>query len=159
MNEIGGDWRKIKRVKMNYRVDEPTEMGNIYKKSELIKAFDKALENHPNDVPVVRNSFELYVKENRDDGDVIYKPIVKIKDIIGTFKGYEIEDNGEIFIEVKPVINTELFDLCLISTGVTGMVREDNTVDICSLAGFFLAGSRSIVEPERKRSYSVVFSS
>jgi len=138
--------REIKKVKMNYKVDELTECGRIYKKKELIKAFDEALKNHPtvHNTPVVSNSSELYTYINGN-----LKPVVLLKNIIGTFKGYEIKDNGEVFINVKPMIHTDLFDLFLISPGFVGLFRGDNTVDIHLLVGFFLVGKTDIISPKK----------
>jgi len=157
MNKTGGTYcnpynkkedsniREIKTVKMNYKVNEPTVNDRIYKKEDLKNALDKALKQH--EVPVVRNSSELY-KINQKTG--IYSPQVLFKDIIGFFKGYEIKDNGEIYLEIKPIINTELFDGCHhLSTNIMGMIRKDKSVEIEAIVGFFIAGNKDIIDTEK----------
>lgn len=152
MNKTGGTYfspdggkhrfeRSIKTVKMNYKVDERTELGRIYIKEVLQKAFDEALEKEKN-IPVVRNCSELY--ERGKEG--IFKPVVSYKDIIGFFRGYEIRDNGDVYIKILPIIDTSLFDGNFsVSTGIIGTVDKDFFVEIFVLVGFFIAGGTDII--------------
>lgn len=144
-HEKRGPLSNIKTVSMNYKANEPTEVGRIYKTEDLKKAFDKALENK--EVPIVRNSSELYRKNENG----IYIPVICFKDIIGFFIGYEIKEDGEIRIKVKPLIDTGLFDGTFsVCTGIVGTVREDTSVDISSLVGFFLVGDIDIINKKGK---------
>lgn len=120
----------IKRVKLSYKPDEPTMNNRIYKKSELIKALDKLYEKQS--IPIVRNSFEL------SEG------MVRVKDMIGLFTGYEITSDNEIFINVRPVIDTELFDNNYLNTFIIGTINNDNIVKIDDIIGFFIAGKQEL---------------
>jgi len=133
--------REIQTIRMNYKAIEPTKLGRIYRKEDLVKMFDTALEN--TSTPVVRNASELYEK---DEELGVYKPIVSYNDIIGFFKGYEIKEDGEIHIKILPVINTDLFDGNFsVCTGVIGNIRKDKSVELESLVGFFLVGDMDII--------------
>ena len=152
MNRIGGTYynpnektnstkREVKTVKLNYEIDKPTINGRIYKREDVKKAFDDIMNRV--EIPVVRNSDELY---KIDEYGVIYDTSVLFKDIIGFFKGYEIKENGEIYIKVEPIFNTGLFDGChYFSTAVVGRMREDNSVDIDAIVGFFICGDKDII--------------
>lgn len=136
--------RETKIVKLNYKADESTVNGRIYKKEDIEKAFNNTLKRH--EVPIVRNCDELY----RIDSDTgIHSPIVCFKDIIGFFEGYEIKEDGEINIKVKPIIDTELFDgYYNLSTCIMGEVRKDCSVDINIVIGFFICGNTDIINSE-----------
>lgn len=137
---------RIKTVRMNYKADEKTEIGRMYTREELQNAFDKLLERI--EVPVVRNSSELYQKN--DNGH--YVPIVCFKDIIGFFRGYEIKEDGEINIKILPIIETSLFDGNFsVSTGIIGILNEDSSVKIESIVGFFIAGNIDLINSDGKK--------
>jgi len=126
------DYKTIKKVKLNYKVDEPTINNRIYKREDLIRALDKLSERY--NVPIVRNSSELS------------KGIVHVKDMIGLFTGYEITSDNDIFINVKPVIDTDLFNNNYLSTNIIGNVNDENIVEIHNIVGFFIVGKHDVVD-------------
>ena len=149
MDRIGGTYfspderkskpmvREIELVKMR----DP-KLQKPYKREELFKTLDDALKRH--NVPIVANSYELYEVEYPVDGNVIYRPMVNLKNLIGIYKGYEVREDT-IYINVLPIGNTELFDCFFVSPAFFGIIKED-FVELCTLVGFFLTGSHGFKE-------------
>jgi len=150
MSKIGGTYNfgeevkltrpKYKKVRMNFDADKPTLNGRIYTKESLELAFRRGIERKT--VPIVRNCQELYEEKGG-----FYNPIVRMSDIIGIFKDFEIRESGETYIIIQPVLgNTDLFDLFHVSPCFLANVREDKTVEMHGLIGFFLVGGEEILE-------------
>jgi hypothetical protein len=134
---------RIKRMKMVYRANEPTVTGIIYKEDDLKRIFDEVLNR---DIPIVRNDYDLCRRREDNSLDVS----VRVSNIIGFFRSYDIIDN-DIFIHVYKLLGeSDLFDLFKINTLFFGNVREDKSVNISGLIGFFLCHNRDIVIDNEK---------
>lgn len=130
---------KIKDVKMNIKIDEPTMNGHIYKKDMLEKALRDAL-NTRLSINITRNSDELVGLYMQDPSKVI-----------GKLKDFEIREDGDIILKIMPTLETDLFDLFLATPMVTGVIDKDRAVNIYSIVGFFLANrDDKILEVEGK---------
>lgn len=128
----------IKHVKMYFKVNELTEGGHIYSREILENAFNKVLKEKPF-IPVTSNCNEFF------DNNKPRKPYVT--EIIGKFVDFTIKDNGEVVLDVKPTINTELFDLLKIAPAIIGKVGEDDKtiIEIYDVLGFFIAQNKDKV--------------
>jgi len=128
------DYKTIKKVKLNYKVDESTINNRIYKREDLIRALDELSEKR--NIPIVRNSSELF-----EDGYPI-----RLKDLIGIYMEYEIISEGDIYINIKPTIDTELFDNSYLTMCINGTINDENIVEIHNIVGFFIVGKHDVVD-------------
>lgn len=135
---------EIKQVKMNFKINEPTLNNHIYSREILEDALNKVLREKPF-LPITRNCDELIDEQYRPK-----EPF--ITEIIGRFKGFTITDNGEIILDIKPTIDTELFDNFKITPAIIGKTGSDDEtiIEIHDVIGFFIAhGKDKVIEVKR----------
>jgi len=105
------------KCELNYKVDEHTVNGHIYPKEVLIKAFDSRLKNGP--FPVIPSSKDI------NNG------FVPVSKYIGLVQSYEIEDDGTVYFEVKPIetpfgkMMEDMLKVFKLTTVGVGMLKRD----------------------------------
>jgi hypothetical protein len=103
--------KELKKVKLNFKIDNPTVNGRVYPKEVLKKAIDERIEDH------------LFVTDT-------YSNPVQVSDIIGECKDYEINEKGEITFHIHPIGKNKIdFDNITLSTsGFASLDRDQVTI-------------------------------
>ena len=118
------------KLKLNFKIDEPTENGRIYSKEVLKNSIDERLKEN-----------KLFVTKECPKDFVVYS-----KEIIGIVKSYEILEDNSVVFEVKSTSSflSEEFknNVELTTYGFCDTVLENVYVKDIKLISLFLVNKK-----------------